>query len=320
MKYKHLTQGERYQIQALFGEDLGPTAIGERLQRCKSVISRELRRNRTAQGRYQAAEADALYRARLRAKGVESQPWRNVFDRGIVPLLREGWSPEQISGVLADSRHPVSHEWLYQRILKDKQAGGDAYRHLRCQKQRKKRYGKPERRGQIINRRSISERPAEVETRQQLGHWEADTVIGTAHQGVLVTLVERKSGYTKMLRVMNKEAKGVTAAISSMLKPLRDQVLSITFDNGREFAGHETIAKSLKTDCYFADPYSSWQRGTNENTNGLIRQYFPKKCTDFTQVSDKEIAEVERKLNNRPRKRLGFKTPAQVFKEGSLLQ
>lgn len=318
MKYKHLTQGERYQIQALRAEGFGPTAIGLRIDRCKSVISRELKRNRSEHG-YKASDADGRYRQRLRAKGVERQPWRRLFERCVVGFLAEGWSPEQISGVFADSAYPVSHEWLYQRILKDKQAGGTAYQHLRCQKPRKKRYGTPDRRGLLANRRSISERPAAVETREELGHWEADTVIGTAHQGALVTLVERKTGYCKILRVPSKEAKGVTAAIKKMLMPLRRQVLSITFDNGKEFAGHEAIAKALKADCYFADPYSSWQRGTNENTNGLIRQYYPKKKSDFTQASNKGIAEMERKLNNRPRKRLGYRTPAQMFNEGSSL-
>lgn len=318
MKYKHLTQGERYQIQALHAEGFGPTDIGSRLKRCKSVISRELNRNRSERG-YQANIAQGFYRQRLQAKGVERQRWHPFFESWLVPFLAEGWSPEQISGVFAGGAFSVSHEWIYQWLLRDRQAGGKTYQLLRCQRERKKRYGKPERRGLLKNRRSISERPASVESREELGHWEADTVIGTAHQGALVTLVERKTGFCKILRVPNKEAGGVTAAIKKMLKPLQTAVLSITFDNGKEFAGHELIAKALKADCYFADPYSSWQRGTNENTNGLIRQYYPKKKSDFTKVSDKEIAELERKLNNRPRKRLGFKTPAQMFNEGRSL-
>ena len=145
-----------------------------------------------------------------------------------------------------------------------------------------------------------------------------DTIIGTNHQGVVVSLVERKTGYAKLIRVPSKEAAGVTQAIKKALRPFKEMVLTITFDNGKEFAGHEKIAKALKADCYFADPYSSWQRGSNENLNGLVRQYFPKKSTDFTQVTDAEIAEIERRLNNRPRKRLGWKTPAQVFSGKSL--
>ena len=315
--YHHLTEVERYQIEAHLRMGVNLAAIAAHLDRPRSCISREVSRN-DGSTEYRAEHAQVCYREQLRAKGKLRQRWHAAFHEVMVPLLREGWSPEQISGVFRGSACAVSHEWVYQRILQDKQSGGLVYRHLRCQKQRKKRYGSPERRGQIINRRSISERPAEVESRQQLGHWEGDTMIGAGHRGALVTLVERTSGLVKIQRVASKEAKGVTRAIHRMLKPHRDKVHSLTFDNGKEFAGHETIARLLKADCYFADPYSSWQRGSNENTNGLIRQYFPKK-TDFTTLSDKEIAEVERKLNNRPRKRLGFKSPNQVFNEGNLL-
>lgn len=315
--YRHLTEVERYQIEAHLRAGINVAGIAMHMDRPRSCISREVDRN-GGRAHYRAQHAQARYREHLRSKGKLRQRWHAAFHEVAVPLLREGWSPEQISGVFRGSECAVSHEWLYQRILQDKQSGGLVYRHLRCQKQRKKRYGSPERRGQIINRRGISERPAEVESRQQLGHWEGDTMIGAGHRGALVTLVERTSGLVKIQRVTNKEAKGVTRAIHRMLRPHRSKVHSITFDNGKEFAGHETIARLLKADCYFADPYSSWQRGSNENTNGLIRQYFPKK-TDFTTLSDTEIAEVERKLNNRPRKRLGFRSPNQVFNEGNLL-
>jgi len=317
MGYRHLTEGERYQIEALSKAKKSPTYIAQQLGRSKSTITRELTRN-SGRRIYRAAEAQQRYRQRLIEKGRERQCWHLVFDEVAVPLLKEGWSPEQIGGFFSNSEFAVSHEWLYQRILRDKQNGGTVYRHLRSQKQRKKRYGKPERRGQIVNRRSITERPAEVETRERMGDWEADTIIGANHQGAIVSLVERKSGYTRLIRVPNKEAAGVTQAINRALRPFKKQVLTITFDNGKEFAWHEKIAKALKADCYFADPYSSWQRGSNENLNGLVRQYFPKKTADFTKVTDAEIAEVERKLNNRPRKRLGWLTPTQIFSGKSL--
>lgn len=317
MGYRHLTEGERYQIEALLRAMKSPAEIARQLGHSKSTICRELARN-SSQRVYRAAQADRCYRQRLVEKGRERQCWHLVFDEVAVPLLAEGWSPEQISGFYGNSDYAVSHEWLYQRILRDKQEGGRVYRHLRCQRRRKKRYGKPERRGQIVNRRSIDERPKEVEARSRIGDWEADTIIGTNHRGAVVSLVERKTGYAKLIRVPSKEAAGVTQAINKALRPFKEMVLTITFDNGKEFAGHEKIAKVLKADCYFADPYSSWQRGSNENLNGLVRQYFPKKSTDFTQVTDAEIAEVERKLNNRPRKRLGWKTPAQVFSGKSL--
>jgi len=311
MKYHHLTEGERYQIQALHAEGFGPTAIGQSIGRCKSVISRELRRHRLS-GSYRASEAQRSYRQRLQAKGTLRQPWGPVFDEITVPLLKEGWSPEQISGVFKGSDYAVSHEWIYQRIAQDKRQGGDVYKALRCQKVRRKRYGKPERRGQIANRRPISERPAEVEERSRIGDWEADTMIGAGQKGAIVTLVERKTGYAKLMLVPSKEAAGVTKAIVKALRPHQEQVLTLTFDNGKEFAGHQTVAKKLKADCYFAEPYSSWQRGCNENLNGLVRQYFPK-GTDFTKITRAELAEVERKLNDRPRKRLGWTTPRLLF-------
>ncbi len=319
MNYHHLTEGERYQIQLLAGEGCGPSVIGRRIQRCKSVISRELRRNRNAGGAYRATEAQQKYQQHLQDKGVARQPWRLMFDEAAVPLLAEGWSPEQISGVFSGSEVAVSHEWLYQRILQDKVGGGLLYKHLRCQKQRKKRYGKPERRGQLRDRRSIHDRPADVELRNRIGDWEADTIIGTGHKGAVVSLVERASGFAKLIVIPTREANVVTQAIIKALRPYRDQVLIITFDNGKEFAGHLKIAKKLKADCYFADPYSSWQRGCNENLNGLVRQYFPKGKTDFTQVSQKAMDEVERKLNHRPRKRLGWQAPTAVFKSGKPL-
>ena len=317
MKYHHLTEGERYQIQALNAEGFGPSAIGQRIGRCKSVISRELRRH-LQRGRYQAGEAQRSYRQRLQAKGKPRQPWGPLFDEIAVPFLQEGWSPEQISGVFKDSEYAVSHEWIYQRVLQDKQQGGQVYKALRCQKARKKRYGKPERRGQIANRRPIAERPAEVEARSRMGDWEADTMIGAGHKGAIVTLVERQTGYARLMLVPNREAAGVTKAIIQALNPCQEKVLTLTFDNGKEFAGHQTLAKRLKAECFFAEPYSSWQRGCNENLNGLIRQYFPK-GTDFRKVTRDELAEVERKLNDRPRKRLGWKTPRMLFEGVKLL-
>lgn len=319
MGYHHLTEGERYQIQLLAGEGCGPSDIGRRIQRCKSVVSRELRRNCDKKGRYQANAAQRQYQQRLQEKGVPRQRWRLWFDELALPLLKEGWSPEQISGVCRGTELAVSHEWLYQHILRDKANGGTLYRYLRCQKQRKKRYGSPERRGQLRERRSIHDRPVEVETRSRIGDWEADTVIGTGRQGALVTLVERASGFAKMVVLPNREAKGVTQAIIEALGPHRDQVHTITFDNGKEFSGHQEIAKALQADCFFADPYSSWQRGSNENFNGLVRQYFPKGKTDFTQVTQKEVDDVARKLNYRPRKRLRWHSPTHVFNSGKLL-
>ncbi len=186
------------------------------------------------------------------------------------------------------------------------------YRHLRCQKPRRKRYGAPSRRGQIPAQVFIDQRPAIVDTRRRFGDWEVDTVIGKQHRQVLVTLVERKSKLTLIARVVRKTAEAVAEAIIRLLKPLAQWVHTITADNGREFAQHQKIARALHAKFYFAHPYSSWERGLNENTNGLIRQYFPKQH-DFRTITQRQIDRVMDKLNNRPRKCLGVKTPNQVF-------
>ena len=189
-------------------------------------------------------------------------------------LLREDWSPEQISGWLTRKEGvSVSHERIYQHVYEDKRRGGDLHRHLRCQKPRRKRYGHYDRRGQIRERVSIDERPEVVEARSHIGDWEADTVIGKLGGAVLVTLVERRSRLSLIALAPNKTAEAVKAAILKVLQPLSAQVHTLTYDNGKEFAYHMEIAKVLKADGYFAHPYHSWERGLNENTNGLIRQY-----------------------------------------------
>lgn len=228
-------------------------------------------------------------------------------------LLREDWSPEQISLWLAKEGHlAISHEWIYQHILQDKAKGGTLFRHLRCQKRRKKRYGSYERRGQLRNRISIEARPAIVERRSRLGDWELDTIIGAGRRQALVSLSERKSRLTLIAKVPDKGAEGVKQAILTLLAPLANHVHTLTSDNGKEFAHHEAIAQSLDASFYFAHPYAAWERGLNENTNGLIRQYFPKGF-DFTTITQDDIQAAMDKLNNRPRKCLGMKTPNQVF-------
>jgi IS30 family transposase len=207
---------------------------------------------------------------------------------------------------------PISHEWIYQYIYADKHSGGDLYRYLRCQKVRRKRYGSYDRRGCIPNQVSIDDRPAIVDSKRRIGDWEGDTVIGKGHRGALVTLVERKSLYTVIRSVLHKTAEAVRDAVVDGLTPYIDWVHTITYDNGREFAGHEGMASDLETRIYFAHPYASWERGLNENTNGLIRQYFPKD-RDLTTVTKHEIEKAMDKLNHRPRKSLGYRTPYEVF-------
>ena len=220
------------------------------------------------------------------------------------------WSPEQIAAFL-----PISHETIYQHVYADKARGGLLWKQLRCQKKRRKRYASGrDRRGQIVGRRPIADRPASVESRSQVGHWEGDTVIGVGHKYAIVTMVERKSGFAIISKVSRKTSEQVSHAIIAGLAPFVKKVRTITFDNGKEFADHAAIDQSLGSVTYFAEPFCSWQRGSNENYNGLLRQYVPKKRSMAT-VTDDEIKMIQDRINNRPRKRLGFKTPYQVFYE-----
>jgi transposase, IS30 family len=306
MNYKHLSQHERYQIYALLRAGHTQTKIANILQRHKSTISRELKLG-TGSKNYRPKQACSLAakRGKNSRNARQIAPW--VLSVAM-HMLKLEFSPEQIAGKL-----PISHETLYLRIYADQARQGQLYKHLRCQKKRRKRYGKGhERRGQIMGRRSIEERPVHIENRSQIGHWEADTVIGVNHKHAIVTLVERKSGYGLIAKVQNKTAKLVSKAIVKLLEPFKAKVKTLTYDNGKEFAKHAWIDKKLSSTGYFARPYCSWQRGSNENFNGLLRQYVPKKRSMST-VTDEEITMIQNRLNYRPRKRLGFKTPHEVF-------
>lgn len=311
MRYKQLTQEERYQIHAYLKAGFTQAEIAIELGRHKSTISRELRRNTGGRG-YQPQQAQRLTEERRVEKirpRIVTRLW--CWVRRLVKL---DWSPEQISLWLRDVKQlAISHEWIYRFVYRDKAQGGELYRHLRCQKQRRKRYGSGRsRRGQLVNRVSIDERPAIVDEGARLGDWEVDTIIGRNHKQAIVSLTERKSKLALIHKVERKTAEQVSKAIVRLLKPVADRVHTLTADNGKEFAEHETIAEKLDAQFYFAHPYASWERGLNENTNGLIRQYFPKN-RDFTTITQKEINRVMNRLNNRPRKCLGIKTPNQVF-------
>lgn len=310
MAHTQLTQGERHQMYVLIKAGHSLAEIARILGRHKSTISREVRRNTGKQG-YRPLQAQRLSDKRRQAKAqrrISDTTWRNIEQ-----LLRQDWSPEQISLWLADnSEASVSHERIYQYILQDKIRGGNLHRHLRCQKQRRKRYGSSNRRGQLTNQTSIDKRPAVVDSRGRIGDWEVDTVIGKGHQQAIVSLTERKSRYTLIRKVKRKTAQCVSGAIITLLTPFSEQVYTLTSDNGKEFAHHENIACALNAKFYFAHPYASWQRGLNENTNGLIRQYFPKN-RNFATVTQEEINQAMHRLNNRPRKCLGITTPNQVF-------
>lgn len=313
MQYQHLTYEARCQIYALKSSGFTQKAIASSLNVSPSSICRELKRNCGKKGyRYkQAQEKSESRRHKASSKPTTMTAWMiKVIDT----KLAEKWSPEQISGVLKASGHPVSHESIYRHVWSDKRSGGTLFKHLR-RKGKKYHYkgGSKAGRGCIPNRVDIKERPVIVEQKERLGDWEADTIIGAAHQGAIVSLVDRKSKYTFLYGLPNKCAAGVTAAIITCLRKLpKNMKRTITFDNGKEFSSHEQIAQALGLSCYFATPYHSWERGLNEHTNGLVRQYFPK-GSSLSNLSRKDIQCVEDQLNDRPRKVLGYRTPREVL-------
>ena len=312
--YAQLTREQRYQIYALKKMGHNQTEIAQVLEAHKSTISRELCRNEGKRGyRPQQAHSLALERRRKAVPRITDELWALVEK-----LLRQDWSPEQISGRLKKEQGiGISHEWIYQYVLEDKRAGGSLYRHLRCRKKRRKRCGAYDRRGKLPNCRSIEERPAIVNRRKRLGDWEVDTLLGKRHKQAIVTLTERKSRFTLLGKVTHRTAQAVQSQIHRLLLPVADKVHTLTSDHGKEFAGHEQIAEMLHLKFYFAHPYAAWERGTNENTNGLLRQYFPKK-QDLRVVSNKQIEQAMLRLNLRPRKCLRFKTPCEVFFKSSV--
>lgn len=307
--YTQLTQEQRYQIKALLKMEHTQTEISSVLDVHRSTISRELRRNQGRRGyRPKQAHEKAMRRRQHKARTmIRAETWELIERK-----LSMDWSPEQISGWLKrHDQQAVSHERIYQYVYADKRIGGELYKHLRCQKKRRKRYGSYEFRGRIPARRGIETRSEDVDMRERLGDWEVDTIIGKSHRGVLLTLCERKSRFTLLRRVGQKSADLVADAMIDLLSWV-SHLRTITADNGREFSAHQLVSHTLCTDFFFAHPYSSWERGTNENTNGLIRQYLPKHRDLSTVTSGEEIMIMDR-LNLRPRKCLDFMTPFEVF-------
>lgn len=311
-QYTQLTSEQRYQIYGLKKAGWKQCEIASEVGVNKSTISRELKRNQGERG-WRPKQAQGLRNERrqgcINGQRLTPDDWTEI-DR----LIRQDLSPEQAAARLElEGFVHVSHETIYQHIYADKRAGGDLWRHLRCQKPRRKRYASgEERRGAIRNRVSIDERPKIVEQKTRMGDWEGDTVIGKDHQGVLVTLAERKSRYVLAGQLRSKHAEGVTAKVNSLLRPHKHKCHTVTFDNGKEFAGHEAIAAELKADIYFAHPYHSWERGLNENSNGLLRQYFPKGM-ELINVTEGQVQRAVDRINHRPRKVLGFRSPHEVF-------
>jgi IS30 family transposase len=310
MNYTQLAREQRYQINILKKAGHNQTYIALLVGCHKSTISRELRRNRGQKGyrHHQAGELALDRQCEAYRSRIAWQTWQLV-ER----CLRQDWSPEQIAGWLKREQQPtVSHEWIYLYVYANKRRGGTLHLHLRSQKKQRKRYSGYIRRGQIPNRTSIDKRPKIVASKGRLGDWEADTIIGARHKGGILSAVERKSKLTRLRKLATKSATEMKDNTIELLAPLAAKVHTITVDNGKEFCEHELIAAGLQARIYFAHPYSSWERGLNENTNGLVRQYFPKKYA-FSRISDSDLQRVEDLLNNRPRKTLGYRTPNEVF-------
>jgi IS30 family transposase len=314
MKYRQITSGERYAIAALRKRRLSIRAIARELGRAPSTISREIRRNRRADGGYRAftaCEHTSARRTRSRRNArIGPNTWE-VVER----YLRLDWSPEQVAGFLRTERIlRISHESIYVHVWRDKREGGDLWRHMRqAAKKRRKRYGAYDSRGRLAGKRHISERPPEVETRCETGHWEIDTVMGTEHgRNSVLTLVERATGYTVMGKLARHCAADTVARCIELIERESGRVATITADNGTEFHSYRQIEAATGVEFYFATPHHSWERGTNENTNGLIRQYLPKR-TSFAHVTQSDCDAIAAKLNSRPRKRLGYRTPEECY-------
>lgn len=314
MTYHQLTQEERYLISGGLRLALSQRELAEELGRSRSTVSREMRRNATAHdGAYRAEKAQSYAVARRR-RCRRGPQFSDVVLCLVDIALRRCWSPEQIVGQFrAEGKLVPSHETIYRRLRRDKREGGTLFRYTRIMsKMGRKRYRSRPTRGVLLGKRHISERAAIVDQRGRIGDWEVDTVMGAGTQHCLLTLVERKSGFTLIRKLEARTAAEVTAAAARVIRRMRCKFQTITFDNGTEFHGYESLERRFGVTCYFATPYHSWERGSNENLNGLVRQYLPKgRC--LRKVTQGECNDIAKALNTRPRKRHGFKTPTAVF-------
>jgi len=312
--HAQITLEERYAINVMRKHHYSIRAIARELDRAPSTISRELRRNLRPSGRYvpDIAHSYATARRRRSRRNARIGPeiWQ-IVDR----YLKMDWSPEQVAGFLkAEGILSISHETIYLHVWADKRSGGDLWRHLRQSNKRcRKRYRSRDWRGRLAGKRHISERPPEIEERAEVGHWEIDTVMGTEHgKNSVVTLVERATGYLVMGKLARHCAADTVARTIELIERQGGRVATITADNGTEFHSYKQIEEATGVEFYFATPHHAWERGTNENTNGLIRQYLPKK-TCFADVTQGDCDAIAAKLNSRPRKRLGYRTPEECY-------
>ena len=311
MKKVHLTKEQRYAISAMHKQGYTQKHIAEAIDKDKSVISRELKRNANRNGRYSFTSAQEMAASR-KERMKRPRKLHPELKKEVIQLIEQDWSPQQIEGRLKLQNKPsVCHETIYKLIRQDKSEGGTLYKHTRHQlKHRKRPVGK---KIAIKNRVTIDQRPEIVDTKQRLGDWEIDTIVGKDNKGAIVIMVERKTAFMMMEKLNHgKNAKELSNVAVRLLSAYINHVHTITGDNGTEFAHHQTIAKMLKTQFFFTHPYSSWEKGLIENTNKLVRQYIPKK-TNFNTLNEQQIKEIQHKINNRPRKNLNFYSPKETF-------
>lgn len=311
----HLSYAQRYTIEVLLIAKKSKSEIAETLSVNKTVIYREIKRNCDGRsGEYRAQLAQNKYERRLTDKPKKVKINSDIKAR-IFSLIEDDFSPEQVTGYMKNNQEEtLSPERIYQLIWEDKKSKGTLHTHLRRKGRRyRKRGSSKDSRGIIVGRVGIEKRPKEAKTRKEFGHLEVDTIIGKDHKGAIITLNDRASGMLWMRKVETKDADIVKYKIAEMLEEIKPYIKSVTGDNGKEFAGHQFITDNY-CDFFFANPYSPWERGSNENLNGLIRQYIPKK-SDFADFTEDQIKEIETKINNRPRKRYKFENPIFVMEK-----
>jgi transposase, IS30 family len=314
MEYRQLVQDERYVMARMMHQGYSYRGIAKVLDRSVSTISRERRRNLTRHDGHYRAEKAHQYAMARRSRTRKQDQYSQQEWAMVASLVVRKWSPEQIAGRARSMRKPcMSKETIYRYIRRERRAGGQTWRHLRIvSKFGRKRRGSPATRGRLIGKRHISERPRAVELRVRIGHWEGDTVMGSDMRHCVLTLVERVSGYVIIKKLTARTKEQAAAALKQAIDEVRRKVRTITLDNGTEFHDYEKVEAACAVKFYFATPYHSWERGTNENTNGLIRQYLPKGMC-MRQVTQADCDAIAAELNNRPRRRLGFKTPSERF-------
>lgn len=315
MMYRQITFAERYSLGLLRQGGLAAAAIARVLGRHRSSVTRELRRNQShSDGTYRPQLAD-WYARRRRSRSRRNSQFTPADWARVETLIREDWSPEQIAGRLRrEESLRISHETIYRYLWADKRAGGQLYRHLRgARKLKRKRYGAYDSRGRLAGKRPIGTRPLGAEHRSRLGHWEGDTMLGAGQAGPCVlTLVERKSGFVAVGKLARRTGAHVNNRAQALIGAQPRPVRTITVDNGTEFHSYAALEQRVATRFYFATPHHAWERGTNENTNGLLRQYLPKGAS-MADLTQRDWNRIAAKLNHRPRKRLGFRTPEECY-------